>query len=108
MDKQVESARERKYWTVVQLEQTTDGTFCYVAYHPELPNCVSQGDTPEEAAANLTEAVEMCIEHLEAHDIPVPEFNARISMIAEIELGQPKNVEYAKWAAPTAEIFVLA
>lgn len=31
-------------------------TPCYMAYHPELRGCMAQGDTPEEALANLIEA----------------------------------------------------
>jgi predicted RNase H-like HicB family nuclease len=58
--------------TIVRLQETTTDGRCYVAYHPELPGCLSQGDTPEEAEANLVEATEMALEHLLAHGLPVP------------------------------------
>lgn len=62
-----------KYSTVVRLEETTDGSYCYVAYHPELPDCVSQGTTAEEAEVNLVEATQLTIVHLLSNHLPVPE-----------------------------------
>ena len=56
-------------YTVI-LEQEPDGG--YVASVPVLPGCVSQGDTREEAVANIREAMELYIEDcLDAGD-PVP------------------------------------
>ncbi|MBI4055149.1 MAG: type II toxin-antitoxin system HicB family antitoxin [Elusimicrobia bacterium] len=37
---------------------------CYLAEHPELPGCMSHGDTPEEAIANLEDACKLYIEDL--------------------------------------------
>ncbi|CAN5291739.1 hypothetical protein BH09SUM1_BH09SUM1_24020 [soil metagenome] len=34
----------------------------YVVHCPAIPGCVSQGDTKEEALANITEAIELCTE----------------------------------------------
>jgi predicted RNase H-like HicB family nuclease len=39
---------------------------------PSLPGCVSQGDTKEEALANIKEAIELFIEALEAIGEEVP------------------------------------
>ena len=61
-----------EYVTIVQIQEATDGSYCYVAYHPELPNCISQGDTPEEAEANLVEATELTITHLVSNKLPIP------------------------------------
>ena len=38
----------------------------YYAYCPELPGCHSQGDTLEEAIANIKEAIELYLETLTA------------------------------------------
>ncbi len=38
----------------------------YYAYCPELPGCQSQGDSLEEAAANIKEAIELYLETLKA------------------------------------------
>ena len=46
-------------YTVI-LEQEPDGG-C-VAVVPSLPGCVSQGDTREEAMANIREAIDLYIE----------------------------------------------
>lgn len=69
--------------------QTTEGLLCYVACHPELPGCMSQGDTPEEAIANLSEAKELYIKTLleKGQDIPLPESSVvAIWKIAELEV----------------------
>jgi predicted RNase H-like HicB family nuclease len=46
-------------YTVI-LEREPDGG--YVASIPALPGCVSQGDTRDEALANIKEAAELYIE----------------------------------------------
>jgi predicted RNase H-like HicB family nuclease len=51
----------------------TDGNYCYVAFHPELPNVISQGISPEEAKANLIETTELTIAHLVSNNLPIPE-----------------------------------
>ena len=61
------------YITVVRLDQTTEEDYCYIAYHPELPNTLSQGDTPEEATGELAEATRMTIEYLTAEGLPIPQ-----------------------------------
>jgi len=54
----------------VLLEQDEDGMF--IAEVPALPGCVSQGETREEAARNIKEAIELYLESLQAHDEPIP------------------------------------
>jgi predicted RNase H-like HicB family nuclease len=39
---------------------------------PALPGCISQGDTREEALANIREAIALYLESLEEHQEPVP------------------------------------
>lgn len=45
----------------------------YIAWHPELPPVLSQGETPVEARGNLIEATELAIEHLRANGLLIPE-----------------------------------
>ncbi|MDX2140691.1 MAG: type II toxin-antitoxin system HicB family antitoxin [Chloroflexota bacterium] len=45
----------------------------WVAECPSLPGCISQGETHDEAIANIKEAIALYIESLEAHNEPVPE-----------------------------------
>ena len=44
----------------VVLEPSSDGGF--TVYVPSLPGCISEGDTREEALANIREAIELYLE----------------------------------------------
>jgi predicted RNase H-like HicB family nuclease len=63
---------KKKYSYPVIYEAAEEGG--YIVYVPSLPGCHSQGDTLEEAEANITEAIEVYLESLIAHNsvIPVP------------------------------------
>ena len=52
------------------LEREEDGG--YVASVPALPGCVSQGDTREEALANIAEAAALYVEDCRDAGDPVP------------------------------------
>jgi predicted RNase H-like HicB family nuclease len=54
----------------VVIEKAKDGG--YWAYLPDLPGCVSRGDTVDEVERNIREAVEFHIESLRDHGEPVP------------------------------------
>jgi antitoxin HicB len=54
----------------VVLEPNEDGGF--TVYVPILPGCISEGDTREEALANIKEAIALYIESLEEDGEPVP------------------------------------
>lgn len=56
-------------YTVV-LEQEPDGGF--VVRVPALPGCVNQGDSREDALANIREAAELYLEDCIAAGEPVP------------------------------------
>jgi predicted RNase H-like HicB family nuclease len=45
---------------VVTIEPDEDGG--YVVECPAVPGCVSQGETEEEALANIREAIQLCLE----------------------------------------------
>ena len=47
----------------VILEASEEGGF--TAYVPSLPGCISEGDTEEEALANIKEAIELYLEPVE-------------------------------------------
>jgi antitoxin HicB len=44
----------------------------YAVYAPDLPGCVSEGDTKDEALANIQEAIAGYLESLDAHGDPLP------------------------------------
>lgn len=50
----------------VLIEQDEDGV--YVAEVPALPGCISQGQTREQAIENISEAISVYLESLEAHN----------------------------------------
>lgn len=47
----------------VVLEPSDDGG--YTVYVPSLPGCISEGDTKEEALANIGEAIQLYLEPVE-------------------------------------------
>jgi predicted RNase H-like HicB family nuclease len=47
----------------VVLEPSDEGG--YTVYAPSLPGCISEGDTKEEALANIKEAIELYMEPVE-------------------------------------------
>jgi predicted RNase H-like HicB family nuclease len=51
----------------VVLEKSEDGG--YTVYVPALPGCISEGDTLEEALANIREAIALYLEPL-GEDVP--------------------------------------
>ena len=44
-----------------------------IAECPSLPGCITQGETEQEALANIREAIELWIEEAEQHGDPIPE-----------------------------------
>ena len=50
-----------------------DETGGYVVSCPSLPGCYSQGETVEEALANIKEAIELCLEDLRARNEEIPD-----------------------------------
>ena len=69
-------------YTVV-LERQSDGGF--VASVPALPGCVTEGDSREQALANIREAIEVYIEDCVAAGDPVPQEAGR--ELVEIEIA---------------------
>jgi predicted RNase H-like HicB family nuclease len=55
---------------VVVIEKAPDGS--YSAYVPDLPGCVTCGDTQEEVRNLIKEAIALHIESLRTHGEPVP------------------------------------
>jgi len=58
-----------KYRIVLEPDAEDGG---YVVHCPALPGCYSQGDTKEEALANIREAIEAYVESLKKDKLPVP------------------------------------
>ena len=56
----------------------------YSAYVPELPGCVSVGDTLEEVKAEIREAIEFHLEGMREDGLPIP---APPSRAEHVEVG---------------------
>ncbi len=54
----------------------------WVVEVPSLPGCISQGETREEALANIREAIDAYVEALEQDDLPVPNENFQTIVVA--------------------------
>jgi len=52
----------------VVLEASDEGGF--TVYVPSLPGCVSEGDSEEEALANIREAIELYLEEVDDEHAP--------------------------------------
>jgi predicted RNase H-like HicB family nuclease len=70
-------------YTVLIYEDTSERLFGAVV--PELPGCVSQGDTVDEALANIREAIEGHLAAMAAHGEDIP-CEATPPIIATVEV----------------------
>ena len=67
------TTNKQAYDYTVILEKEEEGG--YHAFCPMLKGCHSEGDTFEETIENMTEAIELYLESLIAHQQPVPQDN---------------------------------
>ncbi len=72
-DKMTDMQAKMKYRIV--LEPQEEGG--YTVYVPALPGCLSQGETTEEAMANIKEAIIVYLESLRERGIALPEIEER-------------------------------
>jgi len=56
----------------------------YTVIVPLLPGCISEGDTRDEALANIREAIELYIESLQADGEPIPSEEAVEETVIEV------------------------
>lgn len=59
---------QRQFRVILELNELGG----YTVTVPILPGCVSEGDTKEEALANIKEAIELYLESLQADGEPIP------------------------------------
>jgi predicted RNase H-like HicB family nuclease len=59
----------KTYRLSVVIEKDEDG---YFAYCPQLQGCYTQGDTYEEALANIQDAIKLHVEDRKAEGEPIP------------------------------------
>ena len=93
-------------FTVI-LEPEADGG--YSIYCPAIPGCVSQGDSLDEALANIKEAIVLCLEVRDADKFPAPHETPEIiareiqdCLEARAEDGLPMIIETREVVVPSA------
>ena len=62
----------------------SDETGGYTVEVPSLPGCISEGDTYEDAIANIREAIQGYVEALEADGLPVPAEEEHRLLLVEV------------------------
>ncbi|NLW86586.1 MAG: type II toxin-antitoxin system HicB family antitoxin [Planctomycetes bacterium] len=70
----------RKY--LVILEHAEGSNFS--AYVPDLPGCVSTGDTRQECLRNIREAIALHIEGMREDGLPIPEPSSEADYVAAV------------------------
>lgn len=76
MGSNLERARElaaRPYQVIVQRDFGSEDHTLFVAFHPEMPRCVAQGESADEARALLNEVRVEYISHLLRFSLPIPD-----------------------------------
>ena len=64
-----------KAYDFTVLLETDDEEGGYVVSCPSLPGCYSQGATINEALENIKEAIQVCLEDIQAQNKPIPEMS---------------------------------
>lgn len=62
---------------------------------PDLPGCISEGDSFEEAEKNIKEAIELYLETLEARGLPLPEREPEKILRMNISVLHSERKQYA-------------
>jgi len=77
------------HYDVVFEEQKVGG---YTVTVPSLPGCISEGDTFEEARANIVEAITAYLESLAKDKEEIPQGNSNI-FIGKVSIGMPSTLQ---------------
>lgn len=67
----------------VYLQPEPDGGYSVTC--PALPGCHSQGDTLEEALANIREAIALVLDDMREHNEPVPDAAAMLTTTVTVD-----------------------
>lgn len=68
----------------IHLTREDDGG--YSVSCPALPGCHSQGDTLDDALANIREAIELTVEDMREHGEPIPDMSRSLQANVMVEV----------------------
>lgn len=77
-----------RYRYAVVIEQAEEN---YGAYVPDLPGCVSVGDSVEETERNIAEAIAFHLEGLRLAGEPIPAPSARVTLVDVVLEAAPTH-----------------
>ena len=83
----------------VTLDRDEDGN--WIVECPAIPGCVSQGDTKEQALANIREAIALCMEVRAEQGLPLTIETQQI----EVPMSQPSRLAAASGASSRRRTF---
>ncbi|MCA1595184.1 MAG: type II toxin-antitoxin system HicB family antitoxin [Chloroflexi bacterium] len=67
---------------IVIYEPGAEGEENWGAYVPDLPGCVTTGDTLEEARQYIRDAIQLHLEGLKAKGLPIPEPCSQVEQVS--------------------------
>ena len=76
----------------VVFEEQPDGG--YTAIVPSLPGCISEGDTFEKAKINITDAIKLYLEDMEADGEEIPESKGSV-FVGQVVINRGKTLASA-------------
>jgi predicted RNase H-like HicB family nuclease len=108
-------------WKMVQ-DAYNEGEPCYVASYPDLPGCMAQGDTPEEALRSLIGLRDFYIDSMKKRGLPVPDpqvaaqasapqQSAAVAQRSQLSLTLPRRILHLdtdKGEATATEVYCAA
>lgn len=71
--REAQALAKRQYAMFVFLDSSVEEEPVYIAVNPEIEGCFAEGETPDEAAENLSLFRADLFEHLIGHDLPIPD-----------------------------------
>jgi predicted RNase H-like HicB family nuclease len=74
-------------FSVILTPNTEEGG--YTGECPAIPGCISEGDTVEEAQANMKEAIEGCLETMAAQHQSLPSDGTVIVATVDADIPEP-------------------
>src|SRR5438876_10263632 len=86
-------------FTVLLTPDAEDGG--YVAECPTIPGCISEGDTVEDALANIKRATDSCLESLAANQQALPK--EKMILVATVDVDVPALAEKTRAALKLVE-----